>query len=378
MYLQKKSRVLLIDASRNRSGGAVIYLKKFFENFDPTISIFTKIIIFSYKDLLNELPKKKYLIKCQHPFLEKNLFFQIFWQIYILPKYIYKNKIDLLFTTDTSSFCFHNPSIILNQDILGFDKLSMNMIPISWEKIRLYAIRYIQIFAMNKANKVIFVSNYSKDIISKFLKKNISSTVIYHGIDNNLKVKNDVEWNINSKKKIKLVYVSPVLPYKNHLTVVKAYSKIREMYKNVEIKFIGAYDPTAKVFKNLFEKSKDIKKDDFLGDIHHSEVIKEIYKSDIFIFASSSETFGISLVEAMSIGIPIICSNKSSLPEILRDGGIYFDPFSEIDLIKKIKYLFHNPKIRSKISKKSLSLCKNYNWNENFRKFNNLTKEVLL
>ena len=45
----------------------------------------------------------------------------------------------------------------------------------------------------------------------------------------------------------------------------------------------------------------------------------------IFVFASSTETFGISLLEAMAVGMPIVCSDKSSLPEVLQNGGLYFD-----------------------------------------------------
>ena len=55
-------------------------------------------------------------------------------------------------------------------------------------------------------------------------------------------------------------------------------------------------------------------------------------KSDIFVFASNSETFGITLLEAMSQAVPIVCSNQSSLPEVLQDGGLYFDPSNYIDL----------------------------------------------
>ena len=77
-----------------------------------------------------------------------------------------------------------------------------------------------------------------------------------------------------------------------------------------------------------------------------------MYESDIFIFASSSETFGISLLEAMALGLPIVCSNKSSLPEILDDGGLYFDPNNHIELYNQINKLIKNKKLRKKNQKK--------------------------
>ena len=50
----------------------------------------------------------------------------------------------------------------------------------------------------------------------------------------------------------------------------------------------------------------------------------------------------------MALGIPIVCSNKSSLPEILGDGGIYFDPDNETELYNQINKLIVNKKIRER------------------------------
>ena len=72
---------------------------------------------------------------------------------------------------DSTSFCKYKPSIVFNQDILSFDKETLKKIPFSFEKIRLYLIRFIQIIAMNNASKIIFLSKFSKKIISKTLKK---------------------------------------------------------------------------------------------------------------------------------------------------------------------------------------------------------------
>ena len=58
-----------------------------------------------------------------------------------------------------------------------------------------------------------------------------------------------------------------------------------------------------------------------------------------FVFASSSETFGITLLEGMAIGMPIVCSNKSSLPEIFNNSGLYFDPKNDLQLSKQIDFL---------------------------------------
>ncbi len=374
----KKSRIkkkinLVIDASRIRSGGAIIYIKNFIKYLDNKEINAKKIVLFSYNSLLKRISNKPFLIKKNHFFLEKNILFQIFWQRFLLPIYLKKNKIDILFTTDSSSFCNFNSSIILNQDLLSFDKEYMKNIPFTFYKIRLFLIRYIQIKAMNNSKQIIFLSNYCKNIISNFIKKKNNSNVIYHGVDNKIlkfkkKLKN-LSWNFKKIKKIKLIYVSPLFDYKNHYIVAKSYEMLKKKYMNLDIKFVGSYDNNLKLFNNIINNFPSISKYDFVGQLNHEEVMRYVHKSDIFVFASSTEAFGITLLEGMALGMPIICSSKSSLPEILKDGGLYFNPKNHVMLSRQIEKFIHNIKLRKKMSIKSNNISLNYSWKKNLNLF---------
>lgn len=378
----KKKYTLVIDASRNRSGGAIAYLKNFLKHLKLKNTKIDKITIFSHKKILNQIPNRYFLNKCNHPLLEKNIIFQIIWQFIFLPFYLKKNKIDILYSTDTSTVCKYFPSIVLNQDILGFDKDILNKIPFSLEKIRLYIIRFLQIRTMNSANEIIFLSKYTKKIISKFLKKKIKYSIIPHGIENISKKlsKNrsyDFLWNYKLKKKIKIVYVSPLFFYKNHYTVALAYSNLKKKYPNLDIKFIGNYKNNLKLLDKILYDVPEISKKNFIGNINQINVLKNLIKSDIFVFASSSETFGISLLEAMNIGMPIVCSNKSSLPEILKNGGLYFDPNNHLQLSNQIDLLIKNKSLREKKSKQARRISLRYTWNNNTKEFCKIINKLL-
>jgi glycosyltransferase involved in cell wall biosynthesis len=370
----KKKFKIVIDASRNKSGGAIVYLKNFLKHLNLKNTKIDKIIIFSHRSILNQIPNRSFLDKCSHPLLEKNIIFQIIWQFVFLPIYLKKNKIDILYSTDTSTICKFSPSIVLNQDILGFDKDTLSKIPLNLEKIRLYIIRFLQIRTMNSANEIIFLSKYTKKIISKFLKKNINYSIIPHGIENISqkigKIKSfDCLWNFKLKKKIKIVYVSPLFLYKNHYTVAKAYSNLKRKYPNLDIKFIGKYKHNLKLLNKILSDVPEINKKNFIGKINQINVLKNLIKSDIFVFASSSETFGISLLEAMNIGMPIVCSNKSSLPEILQNGGLYFDPNNYLQLSNQIESLIKNKSLRKKKSKEAKRISLRYSWSNNTKEF---------
>jgi glycosyltransferase involved in cell wall biosynthesis len=366
---------LLIDASRNRSGGIISYLKNFVKNFDRKKTKIDEIIICSHKNLLGQLPYRNFVTIYNHNFLEKNLLYQLLWQFFILPKLLKKKKINILFSTDASTVCHFSKSITVNQDLLSFGK-NINTENDFLKKLRLHLIKYLQIRALNKATVAIFSSIYSKKIILKYLYKKNNSFVIYPGVDNQIlnkcKKKSYFCSHNLRKKKIKLIYVSPLIDYKNHLSVVKAYNILIKNYNNIEIKFVGNYLGNLKLYNKILNNNTSLSKKNFIGEISNAQVIKLLYKSDIFIFASSVEAFGMTVVEAMAVGIPIVCSNQSSLPEILKSGGLYFDPKNSSQLANQIDLLIKDYSLRKKLSRQARKLVAMYNWKNHMNKFYNI------
>ena len=95
------------------------------------------------------------------------------------------------------------------------------------------------------------------------------------------------------------------------------------------------------------------------------ESLEKMYKNaDLFLFASSCETFGQIVTEAMSAGLPIACSNKSALPDVLGDCGIYFNPLDPCDIASALKLLLLNPQLRTEIALKGYNRSKEFSWNK--------------
>ena len=76
-----------------------------------------------------------------------------------------------------------------------------------------------------------------------------------------------------------------------------------------------------------------------------------------------------TLAEAMAIGIPIVCSNQSSLPEILKSGGLYFDTKKPNQLSNQIDRLIKDYPLRKKLSIQARKLAKDYTWENHMNKF---------
>ena len=107
------------------------------------------------------------------------------------------------------------------------------------------------------------------------------------------------------------------------------------------------------------------KLDNNIDIIEHvsQDKLKAYYqKSTAYVFPSLSETFGLTTLEAMACGIPVIVSNCSSMPEINGDAAIYCDPNNPQDICNKIEHILNNDKQRTEMINHGLKRVIKYNW----------------
>jgi glycosyltransferase involved in cell wall biosynthesis len=92
-------------------------------------------------------------------------------------------------------------------------------------------------------------------------------------------------------------------------------------------------------------------------------ILKNLYKNaQAFIFPSLYEGFGLPVLEAFSCGCPAVISNSSSLPEIGREGAIYFDPGDRKSIISALETVLYDEKYREDLIKKGYGRLKDFSW----------------
>ena len=93
------------------------------------------------------------------------------------------------------------------------------------------------------------------------------------------------------------------------------------------------------------------------NELHH------IYEqADLGLFASSCENLPNILMETMASGLPIACSNRGPMPEILRNAGRYFDPEQPVSIECALRELIDSPQLRSDLAKASFESSKQFSW----------------
>ena len=94
----------------------------------------------------------------------------------------------------------------------------------------------------------------------------------------------------------------------------------------------------------------------------YNELYKVYHQADAFVFASSCETFGQILLEAMASGLPIACSNRSAMPEVLGNAGIYFDPESPDQIADALTMLLKDHDLRAMLAQEAYDRAREYSW----------------
>jgi len=114
------------------------------------------------------------------------------------------------------------------------------------------------------------------------------------------------------------------------------------------------------LIQELIKKNKNLIRP--VGFLSLDQLVNFYNLADLYVQPSFYEGFGLPLLEALSCGCPVICSDQASLPEIGGQAVVYFDPYQENDLLKKIKKLFSKQKKLRILKKKGLKQSKKFSW----------------
>ena len=208
--------------------------------------------------------------------------------------------------------------------------------------------------------KVVTVSQFSKDRISKILKKNPEEiAVIYDGLsDCFANFYYDKEQDMKAKEAYGLpegyiLCLSTLEPRKNMRLLVEAFSElIKEKKINTNLVLAGRKGWLMDDLLSNLDK-EIVNRIHFTGFVD-DDLLPYVYRNaQVFVFPSVYEGFGVPPIEAMSMGIPVISSDAASLPEVLGNAAYYFENRNLKDLKKQIVTVMNLPEEKIDMTKKA-------------------------
>lgn len=358
--------ILAINASRARSGGARAHLIGIISELRPELFGFSKVHVWSYQMLLDELPDKPWLIKHTHHFLEKSLIFQIYWEIFHLKHELTRVNFDIILNVDGGSFARVAPSVSMSRDMLSYEEGEIDRYPLfSLQRLRLITLKYVQNSTFKKSDGVIFLTKHAAKEIQKSCGPLKHIAHISHGVSKNFfPTRRETSTSISKNVITKCIYVSPIWPFKHQWNVVEALHSLRRKGFAVELLLVGAGD--ARGFKKFNDAISKFDPDGefvtYQPAVSHEQLPALIQKSDLFVFASSCENMPNTVLEGMASGLPIACSNRGPMKEVLGDGGVYFDPEDVANIADTLEQLIVDKQLQLQCVAQSSKLIKKYSW----------------
>lgn len=209
------------------------------------------------------------------------------------------------------------------------------------------------------ADHIISISDFTKQSLEEKFKIDSSKiTTIHLAVQQNTGKQKMPGYNLPKKF---LFYPAASWPHKNHIKLLEAFREFHIQQPSTGLVLTGIKkqkDSDIDMYINKNGLSNTVYN---LGYVSREEMNYLFSNATALVFPSKFEGFGIPIIEAMSVGTPVIAANSTSIPEITEGAALLFDPDSKDDIISAMKKITSDSKIRKELVKKGKKQAKRFN-----------------
>ena len=296
------------------------------------------------------------------------------WEQFKLPRIAKSYNCDILHcTSNTAPYYKSIPLITTLHDIIYMEgsilKLLLNKASLYQKFGNLYR-RIIVGKVVQNSRRLITVSNFEKENITNFFKlKNKDIQTVYNGVNQKFTVNIDADHKTRVKVKYELpenymLHIANKDPRKNTKKVLMAFNEYLKRTTNTQkLLMLGCKDADLKIMLNDME-AIDLYEHIIITGYVSDEDLPVLYQmSQLFLFPSLREGFGIPIIEAMACGVPVITSNTSSMPEVAGNAAHLIDPNKTDDIYEGMFKIMSDENYKNELIKRGLKRSKQFSWN---------------
>lgn len=287
--------------------------------------------------------------QARHPFL------WYWWFEKSIPKILKEYKIDLFFSPDAyCSLQTDVPQILTIHD-LGFEHFPSHVPFLVRKYYQFFTPKYCE-----KAAKILAVSEFTKrDIIERYGIDEKKIEVVYNGFDQETH-------NINQKSRQKLpyfIFIGAVHPRKNVLNLLKAFELFKQKNNHTtQLILVGRKAWMNNELEHFLQNMKYKNDVIWIENCNRNELIQLLQNAVALVYPSLFEGFGIPIIEAMSIGVPVITSTVSALPEIAGNAALLVNPESINEIEIAMKNIVEDELLRLDLVEKGKENALRFSW----------------
>lgn len=348
MKIRKKR--IAVDARffGTKQKGLGRYCQKLVENLEKQDNSQNDYFILLTKENYSQYqPQKKNFYKLLADYHWYGFAEQVFF-----PRFLRKHNFDLVHFCHFNVPIFYRGSFVVTiHDLILFHFPTPRNTTLNkyFYFLKLWAYRMTITKAAKRALKIIAVSEFTKrDILKNF--KGIDEekiSVTLEGCDS----KRDVSCQDSEKalgkygiKKPYLLYVGNAYPHKNLERLCLAFEEIGKKQADLGLVLVGGNDFFYERLKK-YVRDRKIGKVVFSGHVPDQELDIIYENAQLYVFPSLYEGFGLPPLEALSKGIPVVSSGRTSMPEVLGSAAVYFDPENTKSMVEAIRKILNDKKL---------------------------------
>lgn len=296
------------------------------------------------------------------------------WEQIALPRAAKKLGCEILHcTSNTAPICTSIPLVVTLHDIIYMESSFFKILSGSGTLYQKFGNAYRKVFVpkiVRKSQKIITVSHFEKNRIGQFfgMGKDPRLVAVYNGVSEHFKIVKDEAELTRVKEKYNLpdryfFFLGNTDPKKNTKGALKAFSDFLKKTRT-DIKLV-MLDYDRQELGSLLEEIGDPNLIDHIvltGYVVNTDLPAIYCQSDLFLYPSLRESFGIPMLEAMGCGVPVITSNTSSMPEVAGDGALIIDPFKPEEITEAMIRILSEKELRASLIKKGLVQAAKFSW----------------
>lgn len=220
-------------------------------------------------------------------------------------------------------------------------------------------------YAVKHANRLIAVSDWTKNqLVDRLGADPKKIYVIHEGIGQRILSSKLQQLTPEYKRQIRhkynlpenyILFVGTIQPRKNLARLIEALSK------GVHLVLAGK---PGWMYGEILAAAKKNRRVRLIGRVAEAD-LPAVYKlAQAFVYPSLMEGFGLPVLEAMTLGIPVICSNRGALPEVAGKAALLVDPEDTAGLAKAIRLILANPELREGLIEAGYRQAAKFSWAE--------------
>jgi len=356
-----------IDASNLREGGGVTHLVELLQAAVPSEHGVDRVTVWAGRETLAHLPERSWLEARTDPALDGCLPQRAYWQTRTLAREA-ATAADVLFVPGGTYRGAFRPFVAMFRNMLPFADRERRRYGLSAMRAKLELLQFTQASTFRRADGVIVLTDHAREVLSGLaVSPRQRIAVIPHGVDRSFlrppRAQHGLE-TFSAERPLRLLYVSKVDLYKHQWTVAEAVAELRSEGLPIALRLVGpAYGPAA---------SRPLATLDAIDPARHyvryeaaveRRYLPDAYASaDGFVFASTCENLPNILIEAMAAGLPIACSNRRPMPDVLGPDAFYFDPESRESIVAALRALVIDPEARNRAAEAAYARAQSFSW----------------